>query len=165
MLSDKINALMVSRTRVKGRREFDDELQVARLKGYHVPALDFDRLVATDEQAEKALQALGIDPECDFYAAMKGFRNFPPGQGDELYALDEIVDPATLTYWDDEYPQLSKDYLRITSIEGEGSYFYRKSTGEVYDAGWGDMSDLAAGKLRPRWHSFAEFLDWYYEEF
>jgi hypothetical protein len=126
--------------------------------------VNYEQLVVTQERAVQALDALGIDPSSDFYTVMKEVAYFPSGRGDNLYNLNEITDPQILYYWDAEYPNLSKDYLSLSSIEGEGSYFYRKSNGAIYDAGWNEMADLAAGKLVPRWNSFSEFLDWHYEE-
>jgi hypothetical protein len=52
--------------------------------------------------------------------------------------------------------------LQISSIEGEGSYFYDKKTDAVYDVDWGDMDDFMAGRLKPIFTSFYDFLEWYY---
>jgi hypothetical protein len=54
--------------------------------------------------------------------------------------------------------------LQISSIEGEGSYFYDKKTDAVYDVDWGDMDDFMAGRLKPIFTSFYDFLEWYYSE-
>ena len=163
MLSEKVRSLLDRDMMPRDWREFEESLERDRKQGFHIPTVAFDKMVVTQEQAVRTLKALGIDPRSDFYVVMKQVGNFPGGQGSDLYNLDQIVNPATLTYWDEEYPELSTDYLPLTSIEGEGSYFYRKSTGAVYDVGWGDMGELAAGHLAPRWPSFGDFLDWYYE--
>ena len=82
---------------------------------------------------------------------MKNFRGFPIGKGSELYALNEIISCLEDGFWDDEYPHFSEKYLQISSIEGEGSYFFDKKSGEVYDVGWGDMDEFFEGKLQATW--------------
>lgn len=98
----------------------------------------------------------------DYYTIV----GFPPlGRGDELVTLENIEALST-----DAYPDLAahphlygiEDFLRISSIEGEGSYFYNRKTDAVHDASWGQEPDMVSGKLEPKFSSFAEFLDWYY---
>ena len=63
-----------------------------------------------------------------------------------------------------KYPQIGKRYLQLSSIEGEYSYFYDKETDALYGVDWGEMDDFMAGKLKPLFTSFYDFLEWYYSE-
>ncbi|WP_263834051.1 hypothetical protein [Sulfurospirillum oryzae] len=78
--------------------------------------------------------------------------------------LKEIVEEYRHPFWGDKYPGIEQKYLRISSIEGEGSYFYDKETDAVYEVEWKDMDDFMAGKLQPLFTSFYDFLEWYYSE-
>jgi hypothetical protein len=95
----------------------------------------------------------------DFYTIVA----FPPlGKGDELFTLDQIIENYENSFWADEYPNITDRYLQLSSIEGEGSYFYDKETDAVYSVDWSEMDDFMAGKLQPTWKSFYDFLEWYY---
>ncbi|OGS70776.1 MAG: hypothetical protein A3F91_09695 [Flavobacteria bacterium RIFCSPLOWO2_12_FULL_35_11] len=106
------------------------------------------------------LEKLNIKKESKFYeyfSKYSGFDNEQEGY-DEVYSLDEILaDNDSDCYWCDEFPDIQKKYLKISSIEGEGSYFYSISDDAVYDVSWNEMDDLMSGNLKPRWESFSSF--------
>lgn len=105
---------------------------------------------------------LGINTATSFSEFYKEI-GFPPvGKGEELYTLDQIVENAESGFHSDEHPEVGKRYLRISSIEGEGSYFYDKETDAVYDVNWGEEADMISGKKEPWFNSFYDFLEWYY---
>ena len=120
-------------------------------------------MIITKKEATEALETLGINPKTsfyDFYARFKGV--FDSAKGEEIYALDEIIEEAESGFHSIEYPEIGKRYLQITSIEGEGSYFYDKETDAVYNVNWGEEADMISGKKKPWFTSFYDFLEWYY---
>jgi len=106
----------------------------------------------------------GLNPGALFYAVMAAYRRFPPGRGAELYDLDAIEKAADSGAWEEDFPGFARRFLQLSSSEGEGSYFYAVAGGAVFDAGWNDMEELAAGRLPARWASYAAFLHWYYAD-
>jgi len=122
---------------------------------------DTDELVVREKDRERFHEQLGIaDRESafvDFYTIVAA----PPvGQGDELLPLQDIKEISRR----EEFPELDgiRDFFRISSIEGEGSYYYNRKTDAVYDANWGQEEDMVSGRLEPKFKSFADFLEWYY---
>lgn len=55
-------------------------------------------------------------------------------------------------------------YLRFTSIEVEGSYFYDVESDAVFDVSWGEEELLDLGQKQPCFTSFSNFLEWYYSD-
>ncbi|MDH5228462.1 MAG: hypothetical protein OEY38_00155 [Gammaproteobacteria bacterium] len=84
------------------------------------------------------------------------------GNGSEISTLEKIIEDAE----SGEYSSLPgmEDYLRISSIEGEGSYFYSKVSDEVFDVSWGEEEKLSKRMLQPIYKSFFDFLEWYYTD-
>lgn len=82
------------------------------------------------------------------------------GNGDELYTLEQLMD--AMEY--DEYEDIEgmDSFIRISSLEGEGSYFYCPATDEVFDVTWGEEDALANRLKKASFSSFYEFLNWYY---
>ena len=134
------------------KEQFDDEKKI---------------IIMTDVIRENFRQGLGIKNTdtafVDFYSFAVGGCG-PKENADCLYTLEEIINDYKNPFWKDQYPNLSDRYLRISSIEGEGSYFYDKETDAVYDVDWNQMDDFVAGKLKPKFNSFYDFLEWYYDE-
>lgn len=164
MLSTKILEILDSEKRPNTQEDFDRELNLAKSKGYKLPSIDLSVMVVTQEQAIFALDKLNIDSRTDFYRAMKEFRGFPLGKGSELHTLDQIIESVKIAYWDSEYSGFSNRFLELSSIEGEGSYFYEIDTGSIYDVNWNEMDNFVSGKIKPLWLNFGSFLDWYYSE-
>ena len=109
---------------------------------------------------EQKLNNLNINPKSSFFKYLMdngGFDNDNP-ELDEVYDIDEIYDNnINGNYWSDQFPKIEKSYLMISSIEGEGSYFYSIKEDAVYDVSWNEMKVLVEGKLDPRWVSFTDF--------
>ena len=140
------------------------ELNEARLKGYNVPDIDYSDDVITQEQSVIALNKFCIKSDTLFYEVMEKVRHFPNGKGEILDTLNQVIDHKESLFWDEEFPNFSDRFLQLSSIEGEGSYFYEKATDHVYDADWGDMEKLVSGELKPTWQTYEEFLEWYYSD-
>ncbi len=108
---------------------------------------------------------LGIKNTNSAFVEFYSFVISPIGKGGQLFDLEEILEsyqnPHPLYA---KYPQIGKRYLQISSAEGEHSYFYDKETDAVYSVDWSQLDDLNAGKLKPMFNSFYDFLEWYYSE-
>ena len=138
-----------------------EELERFLEQGYSKKYLD--EMIFTKNEAIEALKALGINANTSFYEFYCRFKGvFDSTKGDELYTLDQIIEDAKSGFHSDKYPEIGKRYLQITSIEGEGSYFYDKETDAVYDVNWGEEADMISGKKEPWFNSFYDFLEWYY---
>ncbi len=113
---------------------------------------------------ENKLEYLGVAEGCAFYEFYTNIGFIPMGQGDELHSLDEIINEKESQFHEDEYPGIYDRFLQISSIEGEGSYFYDIELGLVYDANWGEENSMIEGTLEKKWPGFYEFLEWYYSD-
>lgn len=106
------------------------------------------------------LKELGLEPNSpmyQYYVTYGGFNN-EHAEFDYIYDLDDLHEANVLNnYWIDSYPQILDHFIMLSSIEGEGSYFYSKATGEIFDVSWSEMDSLINNKLTPRWASFEEF--------
>jgi len=50
------------------------------------------------------------------------------------------------------------------SVRGEGGFFYNRSTGEVLEIELGQkLIDFQKGELQPQWHDFNSFAEWFFE--
>ena len=133
---------------------------------YFDDEFDFEKneVVLTKKSREWFNNNLGIknvnSSFVDFYSFVIG----PTGKGEPLYDLEQIIKDYENPFWKEQYPNITDNYLQISSIEGQGSYFYDKETDAVYDVDWSQMDDFMAGKLEPMFNSFYDFLEWYYSE-
>ena len=152
MLPEKIKFFLSENPRPASKAEYDTEIESARKNGYNIPNVDFDSLLVTQEQAANALESLNISCDTAFYHLMHCYRDFPIGQGEELYNLNLVLEENTA----------GSRYLRFTSIEGEGSYFYDVETDAVYDVSWGEEELVVSREKQPWFASFYDFLEWYY---
>ncbi|MCL9783926.1 hypothetical protein M9194_21125 [Vibrio sp. S4M6] len=163
MINRKVLDLLKDEQMPKNKSEFDRLLKSVRKSGANIPKFSFDSMILTQEQAIEALSAIKIDPHSSFYFLYSKIQNFPVRRYDELHNLDQIVELKNDGYWDDEYPGFSNSFLELSSIEGEGSFFYEIKTDHVYDVEFSLMDDFVSGKIKPTWKSFNEFIEWYYE--
>ena len=116
---------------------------------------DQKQFVITDEHKNYFRDSLKLKVSysafVDFYSVVA----FTPlGSGSELFNLESILEENTA----------GSRYLRFTSIEGEGSYFYDVETDAVYDINWGEEELMDSGQKQPWFPSFSDFLEWYYSE-
>ncbi|WP_145115884.1 hypothetical protein [Botrimarina mediterranea] len=56
---------------------------------------------------------------------------------------------------------ISENFVCLTSGEGEGFILYSKVDGKVYDVAVNQLDELEAGKIKARWQSFVELIEWY----
>lgn len=164
MSVDYIQSKLLENLRPKTKSDFESELEIAKSKGYKLPEIDYSKMITNQDQASSALGELGVDRSSLFFQIYKQVRNFPLGCGEELSTLDQIVNSSKNSFWENEFPGFSKKYLELSSIEGEGSYFYELSTDKVYDVDWDDMDDFVGGDVQVNWATFGDFLEWYYAD-
>ncbi len=164
MLSEKLVLKLGYNFWPESKKDFESELKKARDKGYTVPNINYKKGIYYQEQAKNSLKKLGVKEGCQFYNIISKYRSFPKGNGEELNSVNAIYQNANNDYWEDDYHNFCKVYLQLSSIEGEGSYFYSLNTGAVYDVSWNDMDYLVYGNLEPKWSTYLDFLNWYYFE-
>ena len=162
VIPEKIQQILNGNERPKDFLELEKELDIARAKGYTVVDISYEDGIYIREQAKQAIKKMGIDSESIFAYIMTEYRNLPLGRGEELYSLDQIIDEKESQFHEDEYPGIYDRFLQLSSIEGEGSYFYEIATDIVYDTNWGDEECMMNGKLEKKWFSFLNFIEWYY---
>ena len=122
----------------------------------------------TQEYAD-ALRKLNIDLTSDFATFFLHVENSPTfyGRHQELYqicwfAINTNYDLA-ITFAHDAL-ELPNEYIPLDSFEGEGGFFYNRSTGAVLEIELGQkLIDFQKGELQPQWHDFNSFVEWFFE--
>lgn len=122
----------------------------------------------TQEYAD-ALRKLNIDLTTDFATFFLYVEDSPTfyGRHQELYqicwfAINTNYDLA-ITFAHDAL-ELPNEYIPLDSFEGEGGFFYNRSTGAVLEIELGQkLIDFQKGELQPQWHDFNSFVEWFFE--
>jgi hypothetical protein len=122
----------------------------------------------TQEYAD-ALRKLNIDLTTDFATFFLHVEDSPTfyGRHQELYqicwfAINTNYDLA-ITFAHDAL-ELPNEYIPLDSFEGEGGFFYNRSTGAVLEIELGQkLIDFQKGELQPQWHDFNSFVEWFFE--
>jgi hypothetical protein len=120
------------------------------------------------EAVNQALEELGIPLNSefgDFFREYAVTALDSPGSKDELCDLLEptkqILDVTEFVH---ETWKLPENYICFSSGQGEGGYLYDRDTGTVWDFDLADRDDFIAGRHKPAWNSFFEFMNWYLTE-
>ena len=116
-----------------------------------------------------ALRKLDIDLTTDFATFFLHVEDSPTfyGRHQELYqicwfAINTNYELA-ITFAHDAL-ELPNEYIPLDSFEGEGGFFYNRSTGEVLEIELGQkLIDFQKGELQPQWHDFNSFVEWFFE--
>ena len=116
-----------------------------------------------------ALRKLNIDPTTDFATFFLHVEDSPTfyGRHQELYqicwfAINTNYELA-ITFAHDAL-ELPNEYIPLDSFEGEGGFFYNRSTGAVLEIELGQkLIDFQKGELQPQWHDFNSFVEWFFE--
>jgi hypothetical protein len=122
----------------------------------------------TQEYAD-ALRKLNIDLTTDFATFFLHVEGSPTfyGRHQELYqicwfAINTNYEFA-ITFAHDAL-ELPNEYIPLDSFEGEGGFFYNRSTGAVLEIELGQkLIDFQKGELQPQWHDFNSFVEWFFE--
>lgn len=115
--------------------------------------------------AERALTQLGVSLDSEFAEFYLSYRItlFRSDVSDEQ--LCDIAEPspevAQGTQFARQVWNIPEQYVCFTSVQGEGAYLYDSATGAVWDFSLAKQAEFLAGRERPRWNSFFEFLTWY----
>lgn len=116
-----------------------------------------------------ALRKLNIDLTTDFATFFLHVEDSPTfyGRHQELYqicwfAINTNYELA-ITFAHNAL-ELPNEYIPLDSFEGEGGFFYNRSTGEVLEIELGQkLIDFQKGELHPQWHDFNSFAEWFFE--
>ena len=116
-----------------------------------------------------ALRKLDIDLTSDFATFFLHVEDSPTfyGRHQELYqicwfAINTNYELA-ITFAHDAL-ELPNEYIPLDSFEGEGGFFYNRSTGAVLEIELGQkLIDFQKGELQPQWHDFNSFAEWFFE--
>jgi len=116
-----------------------------------------------------ALRKLNIDLTSDFATFFLHIEDSPTfyGRHQELYqicwfAINTNYDLA-ITFAHDAL-ELPNEYIPLDSFEGEGGFFYNRSTGAVLEIELGQkLINFQKGELQPQWHDFNSFVEWFFE--
>ena len=122
----------------------------------------------TQEYAD-ALKKLDIDLTTDFATFFLHVEDSPTfyGRHQELYqicwfAINTNYELA-ITFAHNAL-ELPNEYIPLDSFEGEGGFFYNRSTGAVLEIELGQkLIDFQKGELQPQWHDFNSFVEWFFE--
>ena len=122
----------------------------------------------TQEYAD-VLRKLNIDLTTDFATFFLHVEDSPTfyGRHQELYqicwfAINTNYDLA-ITFAHDAL-ELPNEYIPLDSFEGEGGFFYNRSTGAVLEIELGQkLINFQKGELQPQWHDFNSFVEWFFE--
>lgn len=122
---------------------------------------DSDFSVTTDD-SNWFRENLGLKKTSSSFISYYTIVAFPPvGNGAELMPLESILENAKDDM--DELPKgIGSRFLRLTSFEGEGAYYFDVETDKVYDADWGEELEMTNGNIPALSDSFFEFLQSYY---
>ena len=116
-----------------------------------------------------ALRKLNIDLTTDFATFFLHVEDSPTfyGRHQELYqvcwfAINTNYELAII--FAHNALELPNEYIPLDSFEGEGGFFYNRSTGEVLEIELGQkLIDFQKGELQPQWHDFNSFAEWFFE--
>ncbi len=140
--------------------------EIRELKACGYNDVSIQKMLISQEDRENAMLKMGIKKNNPFFEYYLNYIDETQKDYiDPIFSLDEIYGNYQNPFpFYAKYPQIGKRYLQISSPEGEHSYFYDKETDAVYSVDWSQLDDLNAGKLKPMFDSFYDFLEWYYDE-
>ena len=116
-----------------------------------------------------ALRKLNIDLTTDFATFFLHVEDSPTfyGRHQELYqicwfAINTNYELAITSAHN--ALELPNEYIPLDSFEGEGGFFYNRSTGAVLEIELGQkLINFQKGELQPQWHDFNSFVEWFFE--
>ncbi|MBI3562431.1 MAG: SMI1/KNR4 family protein [Gammaproteobacteria bacterium] len=115
--------------------------------------------------AENALADLNIPIDSEFAEFFLTYLTPPCRSKLSDEVIYDIADPTpeivAETRFVHDVWDIPDNYICFTSTEGEGAYLYDIKTGKIWDFALVNRTDFLAGKIKPRWNGFFEFLIWY----
>jgi hypothetical protein len=120
-------------------------------------------IIWTVEDAKNTLDKLGVpDSSSLFWFCLNAFELPDTYRSEELFGLSQVRDDFNNPFWGDKFNNIEMDFLLLSSVEGEYSYFYDKRSDSVFGVGWDEMEKLVNGSIEPLFASSFDFLDWYF---
>ena len=116
--------------------------------------------------AFEALRQIGVDENTElgeFYTKYRGGFLSPEPRPELLDIAGPAIPaiPDQTAYVLDRY-ELPEEFVALTSDESEGMYLYNRNNKSVYDFNVGQSQELVNGEIQPRWNSFNDFLNWFF---
>jgi len=122
-------------------------------------------IIWTAADARKVLNDIGVKCSSALYSFYQHAFELPRAyRNEELFGLSQVRDDFNNPFWGDKYKDIQHNFLLLSSIEGEHSYFYGKDADTVYGVGWEKMDLLVSGALDPLFSSSFDFLAWYFSD-
>ncbi len=116
------------------------------------------------------LKNLNIKEDTGFFQIYKFGGWLPVSQYAPLYPLGEIMNNLDKGWGLEglencgEKTQLLKRFIRMDSMEGQGSFYYDIKNDFVYDCNWGEEEAMISGEKEPSFVSSYDFFNWYYDD-
>ena len=127
---------------------------------------DIDRTYP--DAVNEALEALGIPLDSEFGDFFREYAVTSLASPGDKAELRDLLEPTTqimhVTQFVHEVWELPENYICLSSVQSEGAYLYDRDTGAVWDFDLADREDFIAGRQKPAWNSFFEFMNWYLSE-
>ena len=120
------------------------------------------------DAVNEALVELGVPLDSEFAEFFREYviTFFISDTSDEQ--LCDLLSPSKQILLGTEFAhevwELPENFICFTSCQGEGGYLYDRDTGAVWDFDLADREDFIAGRQKPAWNSFFEFMNWYLGE-
>ena len=120
------------------------------------------------DAVNEALVELGVPLDSEFAEFFREYviTFFISDTSDEQ--LCDLLSPSKQILLGTEFAhevwELPENFICFTSCQGEGCYLYDRDTGAVWDFDLADREDFIAGRQKPAWNSFFEFMNWYLGE-
>ena len=124
-----------------------------------------------DSEYDRVIQKLGIPIDSDF-AEFHRFTteiSFSTSKAAEVmnicwFYLYSDFDKLIKSLWEKRpWGNLSKNYIPFSHYSGDSILLYDVLSEGVYYVNDAEINDILIGKLEPRWKSFNEFLEYYFD--
>lgn len=118
----------------------------------------------------RGVKDLKISVNTAIFEVLTRVQFIPLGRGEELFSLWDILrsieDDSGLHALEDEKrtKETLARYLQISSIEGQGSYFYDVKTDRVFDCDWGEEEWMLAETKAAMFETSMDFFTWYFSK-
>ena len=114
-----------------------------------------NHIAKNQETIRNILSSLGVPLDSELAYLYLNFGSFPVRGWYELNEPEAIGECTEYAHTELGVP---KEFMALTSIEGQGITLFHKGTGTVFDVEYGQFEQLTAGVLQPIAQSFIEFL-------
>jgi hypothetical protein len=117
------------------------------------------------KSARTAMDNLGIEPASEIYSFFSTFvieNMYSDHDPEELRPIADFLGaPNATIHFAHEMWEMPKRYIAITSLEGEGGYFYDTESGAVIDYELGGLDALRRGNVKLLSSTLFGFMRWF----